>query len=248
MQDIHVRDLVDAYALGALEPEDVDTVEQHLDVCPGCQELAVAARVNAENLLYMVPQLTPPRRLRRQLMHRIAAEVESARHREPAPETAAPVPDEMITHRVAPAPPGRFRKAMHALLGSTALEEDPAGSVLRELLGEPDVEVWQARGTRDAPGASARIVGTPRHTEAVLVTSGLVHPEPGHAYQVWFIQGQNRLPNALFSVSRAGHGATVMHVEHPLGMYHGLAVTTEPEAGSAHPTGPVVLEAWLKRP
>jgi anti-sigma-K factor RskA len=244
MQDFHVDALVDAYILGALEPEEVDMVERHLATCTECQALADAARASAESFLYAAPPLHPPAALRDRLMQQIAAEARATKADLQQP--AAPPSGRVFAPRVTPPPPGRLLQALHALRG-TAPEDDPTGDVLRTLLGEPDVTVWPVAGTADAPAASARLVGTPRHHEAVLVTSGLAHPGAGKAYQVWLLTGGEPEPNALFAVGRGGHGATVVHLPHPLTTYDMVAVTPEPESGSPGPTGPIVLAGALER-
>jgi len=244
MQDFHVDALVDAYILGALEPVEVDVVERHLAICTECQALADAARASAESFLYAAPPLHPPATLRDRLMQRIASEARATRADQNQP--AALPPGRVLAPRVAPPPAGRLLQALHALRG-TAPEDDPTGDVLRTLLGEPDVTVWPVAGTADAPAASARLVGTPRHHEAVLVTSGLAHPGAGKAYQVWLLAGGEPEPNALFAVGRGGHGATVVHLPRPLATYNMVAVTPEPESGSPGPTGPIVLAGALER-
>ena len=43
-QDAHVDNLIDAYALGALEPDEVALVERHLPTCDACQALLDAIK------------------------------------------------------------------------------------------------------------------------------------------------------------------------------------------------------------
>lgn len=262
MVDRHVDDLVDAYALGALEPEEVDGVERHLDTCPSCRAMADAARETTERLLTSAPLVPPPPTLKLRVMDRIRAEraqasVATEQHIAPdeAPERhVAPehlqhdVAPEHLQHHVAPehvAPAGRFRRAMSILFNQDQQDEAVAGDVLRGLLSEPDCIIWPVAGTPDAPDASARLIGSPSRRDAVIVTSGLRQPGAGQAYQVWFLRDGKPVPNAMFTVDRTGRGSRVVVARDPLADYDTVAITPEPEEGSLAPTGPIVLAGAL---
>ena len=97
MVDRHVDDLVDAYALGALEPDEVDAVERHLDHCPDCQELAQTARDTAERMLLTAPVVSPPPELRQRVLARIRAERAQSRPPQSHLATDATARDHLVT-------------------------------------------------------------------------------------------------------------------------------------------------------
>lgn len=255
MLDRHVDDLVDAYALGSLEPQEVDAVERHLDHCVDCRTLAEAARDTAESLLTATPLVAPPPALKQRVMDRIRAErahaVTSAEqpHTTNAPQQHHIASDEPPQgHHVAPehvAHTGRIRRAMNILFGQSEQDEAVVGEVLRGLLSEPDCVIWSVAGTRDAPDASARLIGAPSRRDAVIVTSGLRQPEAGRAYQVWFLRHGKPVPNAMFNVDRTGRASRLVVARDPLAEYDTVAITPEPEEGSLAPTGPIVLAGAL---
>src|SRR5215467_9913757 len=70
----HVGDLLDAYALGALEPEEVDRVERHLDICEGCRSMLEPSRQTADALLVAAPPVAVPPTLRARMLERVHAE------------------------------------------------------------------------------------------------------------------------------------------------------------------------------
>jgi anti-sigma-K factor RskA len=74
MHVLHVGDLLDAYVLGALELEDVDWVERHLEICAGCRSMLEPSRRTAEELLIAVPPVAVPSGLRARMLARIHAE------------------------------------------------------------------------------------------------------------------------------------------------------------------------------
>jgi anti-sigma-K factor RskA len=70
----HVGDLLDAYALGALELDEVDRIERHLQICAGCRSMLEPSRQTAEELLIAVPPVAVPSSLRARTLERIRAE------------------------------------------------------------------------------------------------------------------------------------------------------------------------------
>jgi len=240
-RDSHVDDQIDAYALGALEPAEVDAVERHLETCPRCRALVARARALSDAFLLAVPQIAPPPDLRDRLMRRIAAE---------AAGSAASIGTSGAT-AVPPAtnPVARFLRTLlggEAAAGSAGERHD-AGVLLRDLLADPECVILPVPGTDEAPGASARFVGSPHRREGVLVAGGLRPSGAGRAYQVWFLHDGQPQPNTVFRADHSGHGAGVFRLERPVFDFDTVAVTPEPEGGSPAPTGPIVLAGALRR-
>src|SRR5438093_11090523 len=69
-----IAELTSAYHLGALEPDEAAEIEQHLDLCPPCRQLADGDRAVTDALALAVPQHTPPPRLRAGLMAAVRGE------------------------------------------------------------------------------------------------------------------------------------------------------------------------------
>lgn len=252
MQNRHVDDLIDAYALGALEPGDVDAVERHLEACEQCRALLARARRQADLLLHAVPLVTPPPSLRGRLMERIAAEKAAAHEPSsaangvsPSATPSGPMETSETSREPSPAQQGYLRRVMRALRGQPEGTEHAAGDLLRDLLADPHCIIWPVAGTDAAPDASARFVAAPQRRDAVFVASGLRRPGTGKAYQVWLLRGGRPLPNALFAVGRGGVGASIVRADEPWRDFETVAVTPEPEGGSPAPTGPIVLAGSL---
>jgi anti-sigma-K factor RskA len=242
MNERHVDDLVDAYALGALESDEVDVVETHLGHCARCQALAAAARNTAEALYDAVPLVVPPSSLRAQVlaaMHKPADILPS-----PAAETTPPG---ARAHAGDRARLGHLQQLLRGLLGPHTSEgaSDPAASRLAELLTEPECAIWEVGGTPDAPAAHARLVGVPDGRGAVLLASGLRALPPDQAYQVWFLRSGQPSASSLFDVPRSGRVRAIVRVPARLSRFETVAVTPEPAAGSTTPTGPIVLVGQL---
>lgn len=244
MQVHHVDDLVDAYALGALEPAEMAAVEQHLAGCEQCRALASESANVAEQLLYPTQLVAPPAALRERVLARVAAEASGSSVDLPPQTGAAPLAttgnaelDEPIT------PSGPVRRFLRRLLSNP--EEEAADRLLGELLSDPACVIWQVPATDAMPGASARLVGSPARHEAVIVTNGLRPVPASQAYQVWFLAGGQPVPNALFRVRSNGRARARVQVTEPLHAYDTVAITPEPARGSPSPTGPIVLAGAL---
>lgn len=237
MQDPHVTDLIPAYVVGALEPDEVDAVERHMATCQQCRaEARQLARVGDELLLAAPQQDAPPA-----LRGRILAQVRSLNSERGQSTATAP------TQTPQPAPRSRnpLARALRAAFQPDELEGE-ASAELQNLLLDPESAVFAVGGTPDAPAASARLIASPRLDRAVLLANGLAAPGPGRAYQVWFLRDGKPVPNATFAIDRQGRGVSVVRIGAQLSAYDTVAVTPEPAGGSPSPTGPIVLAGALK--
>ena len=69
----HPEDMLEAFALGALEAGERDDVEAHLDSCPHCSGLLATFEEASILLADTVPQTTPPADLRARVMEAVEA-------------------------------------------------------------------------------------------------------------------------------------------------------------------------------
>lgn len=235
----HVDSLIDAYALGALDAEEMARVEDHIEGCASCRALLATARAAADALLYAAPPAAPPPQLRAKLLARVHALAEEER-RGIAPAMRAQPAQTAAREGLLARLLGRGRASGQALG-----ENDETLEELAALLANPESLVWEVGGTAEAPGARGQFVGIPGGREAVLVTAGLAPLPPGKAYQVWLLRGGQPVPNALFRVGRRGEGRLVVRSATQLRDMDTVAVTPEPATGSPAPTGPIVLAGQL---
>lgn len=248
MQEPHVTDLIPAYILGALEPDEVDIVERHLEQCAACSaELRMQRRV-AEELLVAPAQRGAPPAVRERLLEQIRAlKAEPAAQMAP-PAVAETEPTPSPQPHAAPRSSNRIARAWQVAFGRAgeSTGDDEADQALRDLMLDPESIVIAVSGTPDAPAASARLIASPQRGTAVLLASGLRAPGAGRAYQIWFLRGGQPVPNALFAVDRRGRGLSLAPLGAPLGSFDTVAVTPEPASGSPSPTGPIVLAGALR--
>lgn len=227
MIDQHVDDLIDAYVLGALEPDELAQVETHLSTCVRCRELAAVAHAATQQLFLGMPLVSPSASLRQRVIDRVHAERLTAAVEE-APQIASR---------------NLFQRFVRSLLGKDITDE--AATMALRFLADPNCIIWEVGGTEAAPQANARLVAVPDSREAVLVTSGLRTLDPDRTYQIWLLHDGKPRPNALFRVSRGGYGRQIVAAPTNFRDFEVVAVTPEPASGSAAPTGPIVLMGSL---
>lgn len=226
----HVDDLIDAYALGALEPDERARVEDHLETCSRCRTQLTAARARSDELLFSAPPATPPAGLRSRIIAQVHA-VAEGEHRGTIPTLRAQTAREA----------GR-QGLLARVLGSRLVgADDETLQRLAALVANPESLVWEIAGTDESRGAIAQLVGPPGGHEAVLVTAGLAPLARDKAYQVWLLRGGTPSPNAVFRVGRRGRGWLTVRSPVRLSDLDMVAVTPEPSSGSTAPTGPIVL-------
>lgn len=245
MQDPHVTDLIPAYALGALEPDELDRADRHLEDCAQCQALAREMMRVADELLLAAPPLSAPPATRERVLARVRALPASD---ETGAAGGGPNRALGATRPLAPANP--FARFWRLLVGEPEPgdlgdQEDELDRALRDLLLDPECYVTAVAGTPEAPNASARLVASPRRPQGVLLANGLRAPGPGRVYQVWLLRDGQPVPNRLFTVDRRGRGVSLVRMGRDAGGFDTVAVTPEPEGGSPGPTGPIVLAGSL---
>jgi anti-sigma-K factor RskA len=233
-----LRDLIPAYCLGALDPDDLARVERELPTCPElAAEIAQYATL-AQHMLYSVPQAAPPPRLR-------AALLQAA-----APVTAA-----------APAAPQRAHwwmlaaaALLLALLTTNALwlaetnrlRGQHAPDITQPVYlgsGAPERLELAAPDDTDSTANLVWVAGPTGDTWVAWLVARQFPPlAAGQTYQVWLTRtGEAALSAGLFTVDETGSGALVFEIDEPIESFNRVGVTVEPVGGSPGPTtAPVV--------
>lgn len=111
-----------------------------------------------------------------------------------------------------------------------------------EFLRSPGMKTMDLAGTQTAQAARATFVYDQKTGRGMLMTEGLPVAPPGMAYEVWFIpKGQAPMPGKTFTVDTAGKAMMMDQMPAEARENAVVAITLEPEKGSAAPTGPIYL-------
>ena len=241
-----ILDLLTAYALGALAPDEIARVSALLEQQPELRATLAELRATADMLPYGLPEAEPPAELRQRVL-------DYATGRSSSTQISAP-------RRVA----SRMRSWMLGLSGLAAVAVLAAAIGWAQLIQTRDqLEATQTRiallegqltamqgqvaeaqkvlASLEGSGGSASILRT-RDGAAVLIAQ-LPPLEPGRVYQLWRIQGSNNPASAgIFYVSPRGYGITDLSASQQPHAGEVLAVTNEPDGGSLGPTTDILIK------
>jgi anti-sigma-K factor RskA len=219
-----------AYVLGALEPGEAEAFRRHLSDCAVCRDEIATLRSVADALPLAVPQLPPPRGLKRRVMHGVRAEARAS------PRAVA---GRTIFRPLA------VRPALAGAVAAIALAGVTTGVLELASGGPSSARVIQASVSGRASSASAVLRVSSGRVE--LRVARMPPPAAGRIYEVWLKRpGSPPQPtSALFDVTSTGAAA----VDVP-GDLHGVSqvlVTSEPLGGSAVPSETPEITAQLGR-
>lgn len=214
-----------AYVLGALEAEEAQAFQRHLETCVVCRDEVAAFERVVDALPAAAPQYKAPSKLRRRVLRDARAAASTA----PAATGAPPRARRRWSSPAILAPAGAFAVAIVAVL-------------VLALSGGSSPKARIITATVAGPGA-ARVKVVGGHAELIL--SHFPAPPPGKVYEVWLQHG-SAAPSptrTLFSVT--GQGAADVGVTGTLTGVSRLLVTPERAGGSLVPTHAPVIVAPL---
>lgn len=247
MDEVHeqVTEQLGAYALGVLDVQELEMVEEHLSSCDQCQARLAEFEQIGEGLLHIPQPIQAPPAVRARLITALA----------PKPESAN------LIQRLLELPWLRFSAvgAFVALLAlnitSFAQSIDLRQQVERltaqqqssqtglALASYPTTKVAQISG--DSVGGT--FVYDPGVRIAVAYIWGLEELHAGQIYQAWLISPDGSRTSGGLIQPEPGSDFTVLVVDSPLPLseFIGFGMTIEPAGGSDGPTGPRILGAEL---
>ena len=240
IEEMHVLDLLPAYAVGALESEEASRVEAHLSSCLICRNERNAFQGAADQLSFAAPDAVPSSDLKDRLMQRVQAS-------RPQPRAPIQAPSRSWLERLLPA----------WSLASFLLVLVLAGSNLFLWQRFNHLEVATSPGGMRAvpliasdPTSSATgyVLISADGDSGALVVDGLPPLGENQQYQLWLIRDGQRTSGAVFSTDERSYGGTRIRAPRSLTDYSSVGITIEPTGGSSQPTGPRVLGGPLLKP
>jgi anti-sigma-K factor RskA len=212
-------DDVAAYLLGALDEDERDAFERHLETCHVCQDECARLEPAAEALPRSVEQYDPPPGLKLALMERVQADVAPARRPRPSfAERFSFVRPQVAVGLAAAALAIGVAVGIGLSGGGNEGARTVAASVDQARIGE----------------AKAELVVPGDDHDAHLNVSAMPQTRPGQVYEVWLKRGDRIEPGPLFGVDRNGNGAAA--VPGDLDGVDQVMVTRERAGGARQPT------------
>jgi anti-sigma factor (TIGR02949 family) len=247
-------ELVDAYALGALENQEAAALQQHLSDCAPCREELSKSQRTAALLSLSVRIEEAPSRLR----DRILARAESERYDLPAWRRLVPS-RRTSTRALAVAGVGAlvFAVFLQAQLSNLRGDKDQLQEQLSAASSELEQQrqvlaVLSAQDTQKVSMESAALRSQAESTYSwsqdsaagFIVCRNFPAQAPGRVYQVWFVTGERAETVATF-VPQDGSCQIPMDMSRMTWRPEGIAISVEPQGGSNRPTKPWFSYAWF---
>jgi anti-sigma-K factor RskA len=231
-QDLH--DLVAPYALDALDPEERDAFERHLEECEQCREQLAEIQVATSALAYAAegPEQAPE--LRERILEaarrdgRGAEVIPFPKRRWILPTTAAVA----AVAAVVAVAVGVWAVSLDRELDRERSAKESYAQAL-QLLGTGGAQVTQLV---DAEGG---LLVAPSG-DAALVVCGLEPAAEDRTYEAWVIEGSTPRPAGLF---RGGSGCPPVLLDRKVPPGTSVAVTLERRGGSPRPTGQILVQS-----
>ncbi len=261
------QSLAAPYALDALEPGERRRFEKHLAGCDRCAAEVRELAEDAVRLAWSAAAPAPPA-LRERVLTAVRSTPQEparsragARDRAPARERAPKLPPHVWGTQP---PPGRartprtrpllvpfatvtaaaalvvaslFAVQAHRTEDRLAAERSRAREIAH-VLAAPDA---RAVSSEDARGRSIGVIASASEREAVVTLSGYGTPSGGRVHQLWLMRPRVQ-PRSLGLLA----GDTPLVAKGLDASSTSLAVTVEPDGGSAQPTGQPIVQLTLK--
>lgn len=250
----HIEELLPAYALGALDGDDLRELEAHL--AGGCEECDSQLALWQGDLEALAAEAEPvqPSGVARARVLRLA----------PRKPVEARPPWLRIAAAIL-----LIGFAFWALMGQARMERQVRAleaerdrlrhqvEVLSQEVGRMQTDVLQARqdlqviaapgvrsvvlaGLGPSPAAKGRTYVNPSTRDALFYAFDLPRLPAGKTYELWFIAAGKPMAAGTFDVDPRGTGT--VRVERVIDQIQAWAVTIEPRGGVSQPTGAMVLK------
>jgi len=231
----HVIESIPAYVLGALEEEETRQVTEHLAGCYVCRKELETYQTVSDEMLFLLPEVTPPPALRSRLLERVD---------ERKPKQAPVPPPSGLPRRLLPI--GTIAGLLLILLlAASNLMLWMRVKNMEYLTGPLGMRAIPLQNTDSSPGASGFVVVSADGKNGVLVVDKLQPLDPTQEYQVWLQRDSTEISAAVFSVDEDGYRGMRLIAPESLLTYSSVRVTVEPAGGSSQPTCQEVLNGSL---
>jgi len=233
------RENIPAYAIGALDADDIAALEAHLKTCDSCRTELAEYRQLSESLLTAVPPKQPPARLRKQLQNRLPS----------AQKKTRPAWNWSFNQMAVGAALILLLTMNVYSIGQLLSLQSTQTQLSRQIrIGQTVMSMLSYPTTERLAINSDNVVGSllldrDRNIVALIVWNMPELPE-SETYQIWLIDAQDqRVSAGLFQAdSGLSYTTQIVFPKQNLSGFTGVGVTVEPAGGSDQPTGERILK------
>ena len=260
------EELLPAYALNALSPQEEASVEAHLETCPWCPGLLREHIQVTAALALAAEHMPPPRQLKANTMRRAESLFRrSGRSSRPLfalKPLALGIASMGILLLGAVVAVGihisneidelqRENTSLSAQMSGLAEEDKKIMEMSEEqrtvsyTMASPDKQVLALQGSTTLPKAEGILLITSQGSTGILMAKGLDSASQTIAYQVWLTKDGRPVTLGHLSVDHNGWGFISLWPDQPLDLFERVWVTEEPaqETARTEPSGETVLWA-----
>jgi anti-sigma-K factor RskA len=223
------HDLLAAYALDALDDDERERFERHLEECDECSGQLALLREPVAALAYAAEGPAPPEALRGRIIGGARA------------EPRAPVIRIRRRNWPLAAVAGIAAAAACLAIGLGIWANSLSNSLHQEQSATEIYEEFLAGGATAKPliGANGKLL-VKNDGRAALVVCGLADAPSEKTYEAWVISGETPQPAGLF---RGGNGCSPVVLTERVPGKATVAVTLERAGGATSPTLPILFRA-----
>jgi anti-sigma-K factor RskA len=233
-QHVPFRENIPAYAIGALDAEDIAALEAHLRTCESCREELAVYRAASDNLLMVPAPRMPSTALRRHMQSRLPGTPKSVRSRLRWSFGRVAVGIAIIA---------LLALNVFSISQVRALQNQQAQLVNQIENGQMALAMLSYPNTQSFPIKEENVTGSllldKEYNNAVLILRGLPSIPENQTYQIWLIAPNQERTSAGLLRPQADLPFISEPINAPqdLANFVGVGMTIEPAGGSDHPTG-----------
>jgi anti-sigma-K factor RskA len=231
------REQLSAYALGALDADEVPALEAHLETCDSCRAELAGYHAVADGLLAALPPRPPSAALRKRLQAQL-----------PSAQTTAPPRSRSLWSFGKLAVGGALALLLllnlFSFLQLREIQAQQASLVQQMRTNQFALSMLAYPNTQALPIAGENLSGSvllDRERNAVALVMWHL-PELGddQTYQAWLIEPDGKRVSAGVFLPQENTAYTThpVYAKQDLADFVGVGVTVEPAGGSEQPTGP----------
>lgn len=255
------QEMLAAQALNALDADDAQVLDTHLEACAECRSQLSELQNTGAWLAFAALErkpVEPSREVRERILQAVRSDsltskvVDRTKKRRTwtSGQNWAAIAAGLVFVVLGASLFVLWRQNRNARNEATRLaaqiqEAEAERARLQEaiaLMTAPGSRVSELAGTSEMPGAHA-MLAFDKSGRAILMARGLPPPPQGKAYQLWFIAGGRPMPGKVFSTNSSGDGMLNDQIPAEAREAAVYAVTLEPATGVQQPTGAMYLKS-----